>query len=75
MKKESGLNRLFSLALSVSTGAAFALPGPAIISIFWTCLFHLTYKGLNGLASASLTITLKSNPLPKVTQLWTLGGT
>ncbi len=39
MKKESGLNRLFSLAVNVSTGAAFVLPDPAIISIFGLVFF------------------------------------
>ncbi len=40
----------------------------------------LTYKALNGLAPAytylySPSVTLQSNPLPKVTKLWTLGST
>ncbi len=39
MKKESGLNRLFSLALSVSACAASVLPDPGIISIFGLVFF------------------------------------
>ncbi len=41
-------------------------------------ILWLAYKALNDLAPAYLTnllITLQSNPLPKVTKLWTLGST
>ncbi len=59
---------------------------PILQSLHWLpikfCICYklllLTYKALNDLAPAYLTntsITLQSNPLPKVTKLWTLGST